>query len=1086
MRKKRIFKAAFTCRWAPSDGKDGDPGKPGIGIKSADVVFVLSASNTSEPADTAGWVTTFTQLAMKENTYVWSCTKIILTNGNTKYTGKQCLGASKDFITITEQYAVGNSPTTAPTSGWGTTYTPTKELWLWTRNRMEWKNGTYTYSTPLCVSYFGKDGETPATTKFYFGWSSHSELQSDEAPSDIVDWSENTPPPEDGKPYLWMCIEPPTGASTYARVTGEEGAPGASGAYTSYSFNISKQRTSKNASTTPSDCAYSAWNDAPIQTTETYPYLWMRMERKNDPKDNSVSYVCMTGAKGDPGKPGNPGGEGNGISSQTTYFIATDKMKVSSYSSVTGWSTTFPTATEQKPYVWKCVKTTYTKSGTTYSTPELITTYHSGDNANIIDNAAFTSADNMTAWTLQSQYQALSGKQVPSDKGAIDPTNKKDNRNSYHDTCKATGATITMKEVLRQVIHKPGTINKLAAGQWYTFSFWAKGRQKVIPINETSSSYGFAERSLYLVAGRTYNITIVGKCSQDAVNNGKELRTYIYKSDWSESAYTSTDSTIVTGIRMTFTPKKTGEYKLNSYMYNHDYPRTGTVTVYQYEITDGFDLTTYIYPTAVDTNTKMIVDGTEKAATPSDLGVTWGLTSEWKRHTVTFKTKESMNSDEQAVLFRLQPTPNEEAYREVWICMPKLESGMFATGFVDGIDDLRGIPGLIERTSEWAAGVEFHNDENLTGGIRYLDLVTVTNNTTGKFELYQCRVTHTSTAANAPSDNSAEWLKLNQMRPIYTPLIVAKNAVLRFSQTNRILITNSKDKVQGCFGGVEDEANGYPLWIGAITATAAKFRVKYGGQLEASEVSITGTINATSGTFNNVSIDSGTIGGFTISGNGLTNDKNFNNDAYIILRNDNAGAFAGIGGNLLPASSGLRAVARFENENKSRWFEYDNLGQNIAMLLSAKNADRNVALEILGGCIKGFALNTKIITTKTYTISRDENVVSYISDSNESGDWVEFTLPDMQWYDEGHFVMLSREAVGDYSFKVKPGYCYDKSGKRYETYIYNKGRRYTKSGFDTDFFSAYGSCILVYCPRWQVVSKNAVLNKGIWLAYGVM
>lgn len=701
MQKKRTFKAAFTCRWAHSDGKDGQNGKDGVGIKTADVVFKLSTSDTQQP-DNAGWVTLFSQLQLKEQTYVWSCTRIGLTNGTTTYTGKQCLGSSKDFVTITEQYAIGNSGTTAPTSGWGTDYTPTKELWLWTRNRMKWTNGTYTYTTAICIGYFGKDG--------------------------------------------------------------------------------------------------------------------------------------------DPGKPGAGGADGNGISSQTTYFIATDKMKVASYSSVTGWSTTFPTATEQKPYVWKCVKTTYTKSGTTYSTPELITTYHSGDNANIIDNAAFTSADNMTAWALQSQYQALSGKQVPSDKGAIDPTNKKDNRNSYHDTCKATGATITMKEVLRQVIHKPGIINKLAAGQWYTFSFWAKGRQKVIPINETSSSYGFATRDLYLVAGRTYNITIVGKCSQDAVNNGKELRTYIYKSDWSESAYTSTDSTIVTGIRMTFTPKTTGEYKLNSYMYNQDYPRTGTVTVYQYEITDGLDLTTYIYPTAVDTNTKMIVDGTEKAATPSDLGVTWGLTSEWKRHTVTFKTKESMNSDEQAVLFRLQPTPNEEAYREVWICMPKLESGMFATGFVDGIDDLRGIPGLIERASEWAAGVEFHNDENLTGGIRYLDLVTVTDNTTGKFELYQCRVTHTSTAANAPSDNSAEWLKLNQMRPIYTPLIVAKNAVLRFSQTNRILITNSKDKVQGCFGGVEDEVNGYPLWIGAITAADAKFRVKYGGDLYAKDASIEGRI----------------------------------------------------------------------------------------------------------------------------------------------------------------------------------------------------------------------------------------------------
>lgn len=587
MQKKRTFKAAFTCRWAPSDGKDGKDGlngqngKDGVGIKTADVVFKLSSSNTEQP-DNAGWVTLFSQLQLKEQTYVWSCTKIELTNGNTTYTGKQCLGSSKDFVTITEQYAIGNSGTTAPTSGWGTNYTPTKELWLWTRNRMRWTNGSYTYTTAICIGYFGKDGETPATTKFYFGWSSHSELQSDEAPSDIVDWSENTPPPEDGKPYLWMCIEPPTGASTYARVTGEDGAPGASGAYTSYSFNISKQRTSKNASTTPSDCAYSAWNDAPIQTTETYPYLWMRMERKNDQKDNSVSYVCMTGAKGDPGQPGTPG--------------------------------------------------------------------------------------------------------------------------------------------------TPGT---------------------------------------------------------------------------------------------------------------------------------------------------------------------------------------------------------------------------------------PGIPGLIERTSEWATGVEFHNDENLTGGIRYIDLVTVTDNTTGKFEIYQCRVTHTSTAANAPSDKSAEWLKLNQMRPIYTPLIVAKNAVLRFSQTNRILITNSKDKVQGCFGGVEDETNGYPLWIGAITAADAKFKVKYGGQLVASEASITGTINATSGTFNNVTINSGKIAGFTIEGTSLTNSP-WKNDASIIFRNDNKSCFAGIGGNILPASTGLRAVARFENEDKTNQW---GLGSNYAMILSAKNGRYNYAFYgagsgILNGSIVGYAFET--------------------------------------------------------------------------------------------------------------------------------
>ena len=949
MQKKRIFKGAFTCRWAPSDGadgKDGDPGKDGTGIKSADVVFVLSASNTSEPSDTAGWVTTFAQLAMKENTYVWSCTKIDLTDGTSKYTGKQCLGASKDFITITEQYAVGSSPTTAPTSGWGTTYTPTKELWLWTRNRMEWKNGTFTYTTPLCVSYFGKDG--------------------------------------------------------------------------------------------------------------------------------------------DPGKDGKPGDDGNGISSQTSYFIATDKKSVASYSSVSGWSTTFPTPSDQKPYVWKCVKTIYTKSGTTYSTPELVPTYHSGDNGNILENASFTDADNMAAWNIKSQYLALSGKTAPQDLGSIDTSNKKDGRNSYHDTCKATGATITCKEMLRQKVHHPaGGIQKLAAGQWYTLSFWAKGRTKPIVINETSSNYGFATKELYLTAGRTYTIKVIGKCDSTAVANGKELRTFIYATDWSDSNSCATKSTSVTAMRMTYTPKKTGAYRISSYQYDNTEPRTGKVTVLQYEITDSVDLVTYIYPTAVDTSTKMIVDGIE-VNTPSDLGYTWKLTDEWTRHSVTFKTNQNLTTEEQNCLFRLMPAINEEGYREAWICMPKLESGMFATGFIDGINDLRGIPGLIERTSEWSAGTEYHNDESLTGGIRYLDIVTVTDNTTGNFTMYQCRVTHTSTTANAPNGaDSNEWLKLNQMRPIYTPLIVAKNAVLRFAQTNRILITNSKQQVQGCFGGVEDENNGYPLWIGGATAAASKFKVKYGGQLEASEASITGKINATSGIFNNVSINSGTIGGFTISGNGLTNEKSFDDDAYIILRNDNAGAFAGIGGNLLPASSGsLRAVARFENENKSKWFKYDSMGQNYAMILSAKNADRNIALSIFGGYIEGFALKTTITTSENYSVSRTEHVVSFISDKNHI-DWVTFRLPDMRWYDEGHFVMLSMESVGTYQFRVKPGYSYDKDGARHETYIFWHGRKYTISNFDTDYFTAYGSVIMVYNPRWKLVSGNAVMSEGIWLAYGV-
>lgn len=99
-----------------------------------------------------------------------------------------------------------------------------------------------------------------------------------------------------------------------------------------------------------------------------------------------------------------------------------------------------------------------------------------------------------------------------------------------------------------------------------------------------------------------------------------------------------------------------------------------------------------------------------------------------------------------------------------------------------------------------------------------------------------------------------------------------------------------------------------------------------------------GNVTCKTGTFDginvrNATIESGQIAGFKISGNGLSNDP-FTNDAYVIFRNDAHKCFAGIGGNVLPASSGLRAVARFENEDATdQW----GIGKNIAALFSAKN-----------------------------------------------------------------------------------------------------------------------------------------------------
>lgn len=282
----------------------------------------------------------------------------------------------------------------------------------------------------------------------------------------------------------------------------------------------------------------------------------------------------------------------------------------------------------------------------------------------------------------------------------------------------------------------------------------------------------------------------------------------------------------------------------------------------------------------------------------------------------------------------------------------------------------------------------------------------------------------------------------------------------------------TKDENGNLESGVHISADNIKL-EGIVTANE-NFKILEDGSIVAKSGTFEGLVNATSGC----------IGGFTIEGNGLTNDKNFDGDAYIILRNDSQGAFAGIGGNLLPASSGLRAVARFQNENKNRWFEYDSLGQNYAMVLSAKNADRNIALSIMGGCIEGFALKTNIVSTTDYKLDRNEGVVAIY---NETLYDMTFILPDMEWYDEGHQVTLAVAAMsaGYYSFAIKPGYCYDKSGKKHETFIHWKTKNYTLDSFTNgDKLYGYDTITLMYVPRWQIVNNNAVLQKGMWIVTG--
>ena len=178
----------------------------------------------------------------------------------------------------------------------------------------------------------------------------------------------------------------------------------------------------------------------------------------------------------------------------------------------------------------------------------------------------------------------------------------------------------------------------------------------------------------------------------------------------------------------------------------------------------------------------------------------------------------------------------------------------------DGAPGKDGLQGCIIRLTEWASGVEYRNDLDLvSNGPRYIDIVTIyANNKQLKF---QCSQTHTSSASNKPAAGSASayWQQLNDMVPIYTPLLFAENAVINFLQGMEFVVHNSKTDISvntiiaGLVGG------DIPLFVGNSTPSNAPFRVAKDGSFVATKAYIIGTINASSGTIGNFTIDEGAL-----------------------------------------------------------------------------------------------------------------------------------------------------------------------------------------------------------------------------------
>lgn len=106
----------------------------------------------------------------------------------------------------------------------------------------------------------------------------------------------------------WMRTKSSTDAAygSWFRIVGEKGD---GGAWTDYRFNISSALTTSSPQTAPTPLGRSSWEDAPMATTSSFPYLWMQVQKYSGTttKDGQPTYMRLTGEQGKPGQTGGVG-----------------------------------------------------------------------------------------------------------------------------------------------------------------------------------------------------------------------------------------------------------------------------------------------------------------------------------------------------------------------------------------------------------------------------------------------------------------------------------------------------------------------------------------------------------------------------------------------------------------------------------------------------------------------------------------------------------------------------------------------------------------------------------------------------------
>ena len=246
--------------------------------------------------------------------------------------------------------------------------------------------------------------------------------------------------------------------------------------------------------------------------------------------------------------------------------------------------------------------------------------------------------------------------------------------------------------------------------------------------------------------------------------------------------------------------------------------------------------------------------------------------------------------------------------------------------------------------------------------------------------------------------------------------------------------------------------------------------------IRADQISLEGVVTANKyfkiNTDGSMETIAGKIAGMKISGDGLTNEG-FDNDAYIVLRNDTHKVFAGIGGNVLPASTGARAVARFTNEESSKFFG----DVNYSVVCGAKGAVANVALDMtLGGYITGLRIKTARLSSGGSSYGSPVAIPKGTNSVILGGSGY-YQLPTMSKEDDGYVVFIKNDYDGAVHLRSNTSVT-SKGLIRTSFILYNKGSNTTDLVID----SRGDAMIFVYHRDVNIAGEENT-KVGCWTQY---